>query len=130
MRHYLLRILLPILDLLGLNTLFRRLNTDKVRVLMYHSVTSRPLPSYYWTRLDLDKFVWQMQYLKRHYSVVSASELLAENELDTGGTKHRVVITFDDGLENTYNEAWPVLRTHNLNAIVFVLPEHSDRSEG
>ncbi len=118
--------ILTVSDLLGINRLFRRLNADKVRVLMYHSVTPRPLPSHYWTRLDLDKFVWQMQYLKRHYSVVPASELLGDEEFDAGRAKRRVVITFDDGLENTYHETWPVLRAHNLVAIVFVLPGLSE----
>jgi peptidoglycan/xylan/chitin deacetylase (PgdA/CDA1 family) len=125
-RSFLLHLILIISDLLGVNRLFRRLNVDKVRVLMYHSVTSRSLPSQYWTRLDVDKFVWQMQYIKRHYSVVPASELVVRGEDDKRAAKHRVVITFDDGLENTFHEAWPVLKAHELVAVVFVLPALSE----
>jgi peptidoglycan/xylan/chitin deacetylase (PgdA/CDA1 family) len=126
MKQSLLKLVLAVLDFLGFNYLFKLLNAGKFRVLMYHSVTSQPLPSCYWTRLTPDTFTWQMEYLQRHYRVVPAAELLDDRRIRQSQEKHRVVITFDDGLENTYREVWPVLKSRRLTAVVFVLPALSE----
>jgi len=118
-------LLLVIGDILGLNRLFRTLNAHKWRILMYHGVTATGLDQYCWTILDRDSFAWQMDYLRAHYSVQSAQALLDEGKNDT---RHRAVITFDDGLRNTYTDAWPILKERKLQAVCFVLPGLSDTS--
>ena len=118
-------LLLVIGDILGLNRLFRALNAHKWRILMYHGVTAAKLDRYWWTILDRDSFAWQMDYLRAHYAVQSAQALLDEGKNDT---RHRAVITFDDGLRNTYTNAWPILKERKLQAVCFVLPGLSDTS--
>lgn len=117
----LVRIILFVADCLGLNALFRRLNARRVAILMYHGVTERNLPGRIWTVISSADFGRQMRYLKRYFSVVSASSLLSDHD----DRRNRVVITFDDGLENTLVEAEPILRRYGLPAICFVLPELS-----
>jgi len=112
-------------DVLGINFIFRRLTGGEIRVLMYHGVASRPLPTDSWTRLDRDKFRLQMDHLKRCYRVVSPA-CLPENQPRLKGA---VVITFDDGLKNVYSDAWPILKERGLRAICFVLPALSERGE-
>ncbi len=114
-------------DLIGLNWLFRRINAGKVRVLMYHGVTSRTPEAFCWTVLDKDMFIWQMEHVRRFYDVRPASEVLTGDRPLTG--QGVTVITFDDGLENNYTEAWPILRGLGLTAICFVLPGLSQRGE-
>jgi peptidoglycan/xylan/chitin deacetylase (PgdA/CDA1 family) len=116
-------------DLIGLNWLFRRTTSAKVRVLMYHSITSRRAGAFCWTVLDRDEFVWQMEYLSRHYDIRAASEVFANVGTQNDAPVKTTVITFDDGLENTFSEAWPVLSRLNLKAICFVLPALSQRDE-
>jgi len=116
-------------DLIGLNWLFRKVNVHRVRVLMYHGVTRRSPEAFCWTVLDAGEFAWQMEYLKRHYDVRPASEVLT-GDRTTGETDRGItVITFDDGLENNYDEAWPILSDLGLTAICFVLPGLSQRDE-
>lgn len=112
-------------DVLGINVLFRRINARKVRVLMYHGVSSDALPTFYWTHLNADMFRWQMAHLKRHYSCVKASAIGTWLNEDAEVPLNAAVVTFDDGLRNIYTDARPILKEHGLNAICFVLPELS-----
>lgn len=121
-KRIIIEIILAVGDLLGLNLLFKAINSEKIRILMYHGVSSTMLPTFYWTLLDLNKFAWQMKYLKRHYNVVRAVSLLEKEREQTGRMKNGVVITFDDGVRNVYTKAWPILKNLGLPAICFVLP--------
>jgi peptidoglycan/xylan/chitin deacetylase (PgdA/CDA1 family) len=123
------RVIFIIGDLIGLNWLFRKINAGKVRVLMYHGVTSQTPPAFCWTVLAKDKFTWQMEHLKRLYDVRPASEVLTGDRPLTGSDRGVTVITFDDGLENNFTEAWPILSELGLTAICFVLPGLSQRGE-
>jgi len=127
--HLLKKAILVIGDLIGLNWLFRKINGGKIRVLMYHGVTSRTPGTFCWTVLAADKFAWQMHYLKRRYNVRPASEILTGERSFFEPGRNTVVITFDDGLENNFAEAWPVLRNLGLTAVCFVLPGLSQRGE-
>lgn len=113
---------------LGFNLLFRFINSAKIRVLMYHGVASSSLDVFCWTVLDKEKFIWQMEYVKKRYKVASASSVLV-NRSSWKPERHTTVISFDDGLANTYSEVWPVLRRLGLCAICFVLPGLSRRGE-
>jgi len=113
-----------LVDILGINRFFRSLTRDRVRVLMYHGIGTRPLPTFYWTHIGNDVFERQMTYLKSRFCVNTFNELL-----DGADRQSAAVITFDDGLENTFAVAWPILSRHNLRAICFVLPELSEKRQ-
>ena len=125
LRSSILQIVLNVADLLGVNNIFRRINAGKVRLLMYHGVSSATPPTPYWTLLPADKFRRQMEYLKRYCEVVPATYVI-DGSSGRSAPRCPVVITFDDGLVNTYAEAWPVLRELRLPAICFVLPGLSE----
>ena len=114
-----------IADFLGLNCLFKILNKDKTRVLMYHGVTSYKFKAPCWTQISRRKFGWQMKFLRSRYNVVPASYLIESSKNISNEIKNSVVITFDDGLENNYSEVWPVLKKLNLKAVCFVVPNLS-----
>lgn len=99
--------------ILGKNT------RDQLIILMYHGVVQTPLKVYDWCFLDESSFRSQMKYLKSHFEVISlsgAAELLRNEEI------HRptAVITFDDGLQNNYDVAFPILREEGLPATIFL----------
>jgi len=121
--HALRQLIYLLADLLGVNFICRRLTANRVRVLMYHGVAGRSLPSFYWTVLDREKFVRQMGYVKKKFAVDKLSSLLTNS-----GRRDRplAAITFDDGLENTYTDAWPILKEHDLVATCFVVPGLSE----
>ncbi len=67
-------------------------------------------------------FERQLIFLARHrYRVLSLDQLL--DALDRGDRLRRsAVITFDDGCEETYTVAWPLLKRYGVPATVFVTP--------
>lgn len=121
MSKLLLNFVLLMADLLGVNWIFRKATKSSVRILMYHSITAHPTPWFYWTSLDLERFKWQMDYLTGRYQVVSFPTVVGDDE-NSSSACCRAVITFDDGLENTFHEAWPILKQRHLKATCFVVP--------
>lgn len=99
--------------ILGKNT------RDQLIILMYHGVVQTPLKVYDWCFLDESSFRSQMKYLKSHFEVISLSSA-AELLRNEGIHRPTAVITFDDGLQNNYDVAFPILREEGLPATIFL----------
>ncbi|MCB9798586.1 polysaccharide deacetylase family protein [Candidatus Nomurabacteria bacterium] len=97
-----------------LNLFFRRLTNGSI--LMYHSVGDNGSH----ITVSEHNFLKQMQYLKaRRFNVVSLEELacaLRENR----DISNMVVLTFDDGYEDNYTVAYPILKKFGFPATIFV----------
>jgi len=88
------------------------------RILMYHHVSDDEdifLPG-----ITTPVFSRQMEYLHREYSVLDLNDLMGM--LDRGETipPRAAALTFDDGYEDVYRNAFPVLKQYNLPATVFI----------
>ncbi len=94
-----------------------RLKEDEAIILMYHSIGDR---KDYFSSVSKKSFVQQMEYLHAAgIPVISLPELirrLKDGQL-LGGA---VVITFDDGYEDNYLAAFPVLKRFNFPATIFL----------
>lgn len=91
-----------------------------VPIIMYHHVDDRAHIS----KLSVcpESFERQMQFLKeRDYNVVKLEEIpdLIRNEKIPRKT---IAITFDDGYEDNYTSAYPVLKKIGLPATIFIIP--------
>lgn len=115
------KLILMFSDVLGLNLLFRWINKDRVRLLMYHGVSEHCLSYSNWTVVDSRQFRWQVEMVARDYSVVRLSDLFPGGGKRPSLPDNAAVITFDDGLENNYSAVWPVLTDLGLVATCFVL---------
>ncbi len=82
-----------------------------VVILNYHSVF--PNRNY---SLSPEKFEEQMRFLKENHYVISLSDL---DKIDEGNGL-KIVITFDDGYEDNYLYAFPILKKLNLPATIFL----------
>lgn len=69
-----------------------------------------------------DQFCDQISWLKRHHSLVNLEEALSFVSQTTGECKSRcrVLITFDDGYLDNYEIAYPILRSHGVQAVFFL----------
>lgn len=87
-----------------------------ILVLAYHSVSDYD----YLYAVSAEKFRKQLVYLKKKFKIISVEEL--ENILkDKQKIKENLaVITFDDGLEDNYLNAWPILRELKIPATIFM----------
>jgi peptidoglycan/xylan/chitin deacetylase (PgdA/CDA1 family) len=71
--------------------------------------------------IGIADFEKQIRYLKNHYKVWNTDELKAC--LQQGGRLHgsrNVLITFDDGYEDNYGNAFPILQKTGCEAIFFI----------
>ncbi len=85
---------------------------------MYHGVTREPDPSSPSCFVHERAFRRQIAYIDSRFQVVRLAEALDRLRDDSGGPD-MAVLTFDDGFQNNYDVAFPVLREANLPATVF-----------
>ena len=85
-------------------------------ILMYHSVGENKA----FFNVRPEDFKWQMNYLKEHnYNVISLRDFVDSKE--KGNIPSRtVVITFDDGYEDNFSNAFRVLKDYNFPATIFL----------
>ncbi len=99
---------------------------NEVLILMYHRVNN-----------DIDfelsvkkkHFNWQMEYLKnKNYKVISMKEAYEMIKKDSVYGKY-IVLTFDDGYEDFYMNAFPILKQFNYPSTIYLVPGYieSDR---
>lgn len=96
-----------------------------VPILMYHRVLpdenreqDRP------NVVSVDNFRYQIQFLKKNgYHVISLDELVSAIAQRRQLPRNSVVLTFDDGAEDNYAYAFPVLKEHGFSATFFISPQ-------
>lgn len=94
------------------------LTFDHIPILTYHSIDSSGSP----ISMDENQFTRQMEWLYEHdYRTVSLNSFLERvgNGTVSSGKKN-VVLTFDDGFENNYTVAFPVLKKFGFKATFFL----------
>lgn len=99
--------------------LHQRLHRREVTILMYHGVLREALPISDPCFITADSFRKQVEYLREHFNIVSLSsalELLKRDAVE----KPTVVLTFDDGYQNNFDVAFPVLKQFAAPAIIFL----------
>jgi peptidoglycan/xylan/chitin deacetylase (PgdA/CDA1 family) len=116
----------------GASRVLRRLNNAtgrKVTVVTFHRVADREpddhfsLPTLFMSR---EYFERTIQFLASRYRVVDLDELLAALEGRTELSDNSLLITFDDGYRDVFENALPVLERAGLPAVVFLSTAHVD----
>lgn len=90
-------------------------------ILMYHKVDQ----DYQVSKLSVspESFEREMEFISRHYNCISLRKLAILIKNKQPVPPHTVVITFDDGYENNYTNAFPILKKYNLKATIFLILE-------
>jgi len=90
-------------------------------ILMYHSITAEQAPGNM-IAVSIQAFERQMRFLKEHkYNVIPLEELAELIRRKEKVPPKTVVITVDDGWDNVYTNAYPVLKKYNLPATAFII---------
>ena len=90
--------------------------TPSAIILIYHSVGDNDRPF----TVPPDSFARQMRWLREaNFNIVSLDELARYRGLGRIPQK-TVAITFDDGYEDNYINAFPVLERHRIPATIFI----------
>jgi peptidoglycan/xylan/chitin deacetylase (PgdA/CDA1 family) len=110
-------------------------NRRALTVLMFHRVLpadhpALPLAEREFT-FTLDGFRRTLDFVQRHYRVVSLRQVLAAKEQGKALPPNPVLITFDDGWRDTVAYALPELQARGMSALLFVawgaVDEHPER---
>lgn len=106
----------------GLVALVRLLHRNTLTVLLYHGVAPQQDIGIYNYRkkfIEPEAFEHQLEYFNKHYAVLPLDE--AVERLQAGTLPpYALAITFDDGYENNYRYAYPLLKRLKLPATIFV----------
>lgn len=92
-----------------------------VPILMYHHVG---IPSGKWrlNTVSEKSFDYQMSFLKRHgFRVITTGDLVKGIKEGQEFLRNVVVIQFDDGYEDNYKYAFPILKKYGFPATVFLI---------
>jgi len=96
----------------------------QVPILMYHHISDVPPKNL----LDLSltvtptRFSQQLDYLKEHgYHTITFNQLF--NALYYNGPLplHPIILTFDDGYDDAYHFAFPLLRSHGFSGMFYII---------
>jgi peptidoglycan/xylan/chitin deacetylase (PgdA/CDA1 family) len=96
---------------LGLGGAAQR-NDGRARILMLHGTPRR-------RERQLGRL---LEYVRRHFEVVPLSAIVADSASRDVRFRRQVALTFDDGLANNIEVAYPVLQRLGLAATFFVCP--------
>lgn len=94
-----------------------------ISIFMYHQVGRfPPMKAHRAVYCDVDRFRAQMRYLKRSGTrVLSMSDALAALRGEREIPARAAVLSFDDGCDNFYEYALPILEEFNYPSIMYVI---------
>lgn len=99
------------------------------KIIVYHDVfkdkSGATLPWF----VSMENFEKQLAYLKRHYVNLPLSDLIHAAGSGRPIPRNGITITFDDGYENNYKYAAPLLRKYGFTATFFVCPDFADMAQ-
>ncbi len=99
---------------------------EKIKILAYHRIVKDDIvhPQYRAFATNVDVFRNHLRMLDRNgFTTITLLDyhLFLKGELNL--PKKPIIITFDDGYEDTHRVAFPVLREYSMKAVVFVVAD-------
>lgn len=109
------------LPLMTLRTLVKK----DIQILAYHRVEELKNESLYPYDPELisaspEEFEWQMDYVKQRMNPITLSELVGYSKGENKLPARPILITFDDGFDDNYRCAYPILKSKGLPATIFL----------
>lgn len=95
------------------------LKSIRVPVLMYHSINTNSSNNLIITPREFEK---QIKWLKENeFTSLSLPELYSILTTGKNVPLKPIVLTFDDGYEDNYTKAYPILKKYNFKATIFLI---------
>ena len=109
---------------MGVWDAMRFLHRNSLTVLNYHRVDNYSRPDFQTYKSNVsatpELFALQMEYVKRHYHVISCGELFAALRDGKDLPPYPAIISFDDGYHDNLAHAYPILKRYGLPATIFL----------
>lgn len=94
-----------------------------IRILAYHRVSNEDLYNTGLT-ISVSNFERQIRYLKMNYNILTLEEAVQILNNGQKPSPKSVAITFDDGYEDNYVNAFPILKRYGIPATIFLSVAH------
>ena len=103
-------------------SLAKTINRNKLLILYYHRIIDNSSQEIFEPDLAVSSsgFDKQMQLLKKKYNCVDEDEIINAIKKKSIFPKNPVWITFDDGYEDNFRVAFPILKKYDLPATIFL----------
>ena len=101
----------------------RKSPSNDLLVLTYHRVSDKPElqdP----LKVSLSTFQKQVLFLKKNYNIISAEQLSDLLRNEDPYPDNACLITFDDGWQDNYTHAYPVLKKYDVPALIFLSTDY------
>ena len=95
-------------------------DADNAVILLYHHVSASTPAS---TSVTSEVFEQHLQYLAKNHTVIPLEQAISRLESKQHLPDRAVVITFDDGYRNIYDNAHPLLLKYKMPYTVFISPQ-------
>lgn len=100
--------------------------TCKIPILMYHSIDYEKGNN---LKISKENFYLEMKYLKESgFTSLSFDDLYNILSGTEKSPKKPIVITFDDGYQDNYKNAYPILKEQGLKATIFAITDYIDKN--
>ncbi len=121
---------------LKIDTIIRKVRCRLIKdvpILAYHRVMDLSDKPEYPFDIDLisaspDEFEWQMRFIKQHFTPIRLSQLCGHIDGKSRLPPSPIVVTFDDGFDDNYYAAFPVLKDLAIPATIFVTTSFVENS--
>ncbi len=105
---------------------WKRRKQGGARILYYHRVNDDNDP--FFSALPTGQFEAQIRHIASQYKVASISEIM--RHLEEGTSPETLIgITFDDGYQDNYHNAYPILKRYGVPATIFLTTGGLDSPE-
>ncbi len=101
---------------------FRFLNRAKVPILMYHRFSQTDN----FNATSAETLTNHLEYLTKHYQIIPLAELSSKIKNNQPIAPNTAVITIDDGYDDAFEIAFPILKKFNAPATLFVVTDFLD----
>jgi peptidoglycan/xylan/chitin deacetylase (PgdA/CDA1 family) len=113
------------IDLSGRSRRQRRSLRGKLIILTYHSFC-KDWPRGLFNSLPVHRFEKQIRFLKKKFNFVSLQQGLENLKLGRSADKPYLAITIDDGFQDNYIHALPILQSYDVPATIFLATDFID----
>lgn len=115
--------ILNTLHAVGISSLFRSRKKNQLTVLSIHRISDER--NAFWNPIKPKTFDLLCQYAKKYYNVIGFEQV---GQIDQNSKKPYIILSFDDGYYDFYENALPILVKHGLPSNHNIVNECADKN--
>ena len=113
--------LFPLITFLGLEKILGAFSKNNFLILMYHGVVKNKNTHLSANHCSRKEFESEIKYLNENFDIVPLDVLFDLSNQNIKPRRKTIAITFDDGYENNFTNAFPILKKYRVPATIFVV---------